>query len=283
MEGTAEYFGTHRWQDGRLTLAAMPPSLDESLGWGRVRLLQKAVAEHRALRFQQVIELPPTLHGDAESYAWDWAIVTLLDRHPRYQKRFRQLIADVRQPDFNDRFYQLFKPDWQELCEEWQVMTANIDYGYDVARSEIDFTPAQKSPPSATDPKTGDEKTPGDVAVAADRGWQNTGLRLEAGVAYHLIGSGRYQVAKTTKIWWCEPGGVSIRYYQGRPLGILLAAVRPDHPLAESASALTHPKVIGLEATVTPTQTGTLFLKINASAGELNDTAGELKVSVRRK
>jgi hypothetical protein len=283
MEGTAEYFGTHRWQDGRLTLAAMPPSLEESLGWGRVRLIQKAVAEHRVLRFQQVIDLPPTLHGDSESYAWYWAVTTLLDRHPRYQQRFRQLIADVRQPDFNERFYRLFKPDWQELCEEWQIMAANMDYGYDVARSAIDFTPGRKKPPSAAGIKTKDAETSGDVAVAADRGWQNTGLRLEAGVAYHCVASGRYQVAKTTKIWWCEPGGVSIRYYQGRPLGILLAAVRPDHPTAESASALAHPTAIGLEATLTPVQTGTLFLKINVSAGKLSDAAGELNVSVRRK
>ena len=295
MEGTAEYFGTHRWHDGRLTLAYMPPSLEESLGWGRVRLIQNAVAEHRALRFRKVIELRPTLHGDADSYAWCWAIVTLLDRHPRYQQRFRQLVSDVRQPDFDDRFYRLFEPDWQELCEEWQVMVANMDYGYDVARSAIDFTPAKKSPPSAGATKAEEKKSPhsaagaktagtsGDVAVAADHGWQNSGLRLKAGAAYHFIASGRYQVGKTTKIWWCEPGGVSIRYYQGRPLGILLAAVRPDHPPAESTTALVRPTVIGLEADFTPAQTGTLFFKINNSAGELSDNAGELKVSVRRK
>ena len=88
-------------------------------------------------------------------------------------------------------------------------------------------------------------------------------------------------MAKDPK-WQCEPGGVSIRYYQGRPLGILLAAVRPDHPPPDSASALLHPTVIGLGATLSPTETGTLFLKINHSAGELDDNAGELKVEVRR-
>ena len=34
--------------------------------------------------------------------------------------------------------------------------------------------------------------------------------------------------------------------------------------------------------TLSPTQTGTLFLKINDSPGELDDNAGELKVEVRR-
>jgi hypothetical protein len=34
--------------------------------------------------------------------------------------------------------------------------------------------------------------------------------------------------------------------------------------------------------TLSPTQTGTLFLKINDSSGELGDNAGELKLKVRR-
>ena len=118
--------------------------------------------------------------------------------------------------------------------------------------------------------------------MAADRGWQNSGLRLEAGVNYQLTATGRYQVAKNAKVWWCEPGGVSIRYYKGRPLGILLASVRPDHPAPGSTSALLHSTVVGLGTTLSPPQTGTLFLKINDSAGELDDNAGELKVEVRR-
>jgi hypothetical protein len=82
-------------------------------------------------------------------------------------------------------------------------------------------------------------------------------------------------------IWWSEPGGVSIRYYQGRPLGVLLVAVRPDHPPANSTTALIHPTVVGLGTTLSPSETGTLFLKINDSPGELDDNAGELKVEVR--
>ncbi len=39
--------------------------------------------------------------------------------------------------------------------------------------------------------------------------------------------------------------------------------------------------VVGLGTTLSPTETGTLFLKINDSAGELDDNSGELKVEVR--
>jgi hypothetical protein len=286
MEGLAELMSTHRWRDGRLTLGTMPRDREEVPEWGRIRIIQNAVAERRALRLKTVIEFPPSAHRETEPYAWCWAAATLLDRHPRYQKRFRQLGQYVRDSDFNQRFYKLFESDWQQLCEEWQLMVANMEYGYDVVRSAVDFTPGKPL-----------EKV-GTATIAADRGWQNSGLRLEGGQKYRLTASGRYQVAKssprplagegqgeredeTSKIWWCEPGGVTIRYYQGRPLGILLAAVRPDQPAAGSTSALLKPTVIGLGAALSPSESGTLFLKINDPAGELDDNVGELRVEVR--
>ena len=271
MEGMAEYLATHRFRDGRLALGYMPQNRDEVPEWGRIRIVQDAVAERRALRLKTVIEFPRTAHHETNPYAWCWAAATLLDRHPRYRQRFRQLPELAPRPDFNQQFYRLFKDDWEELCEEWQLMVANLEYGYDVARSAVDFTPGK---PLSTDGAS--------AIVAADRGWQNTGLRLEAGVPYRLTATGRYQVAKEPKIWWCEPGGVSIRYYRDRPLGVLLAAVRPDDPPSGRTSALLRPTVIGLGAALSPRETGTLFLKINDSPAELGDNAGELKVKVAR-
>ncbi len=239
MEGMAEYLGTYRWQDGVLTLGYMPPSRQESPGWGRVRTIQDLVAQRRAVKLKSIIDYPPAAFRQQESYAWCWAAVTLLNRHPSYRDRFRELIGHVRDADFNARFYRLFEPDWQELCEEWQLMVTGMEYGYDVARSAVDFTPGTVSPPFVVPASAGDA---GAVKIAADRGWQNTGLRLEAGKTYRLTATGRYQIAKEPKIWWCEPGGVSIRYYHGQPLGILLAAVRPDHPPPGSLSALARPR-----------------------------------------
>lgn len=299
MEGMAEYCGTHRLEDGRLKLGYMPRNRDEVPDWGRVWIIQDAVADGRTLSLDGVLDLPNTAHRTNEPYAWCWAAVTLLDRHPRYRDRFRLMIHHVRDRDFNARFRRLFADDWRELCEEWQLMAADMEYGYDVARCAVDFTPAKSSPLHL-------REGPGvrAVSVAADRGWQNSGLRLEAGKTYRLTASGRYQIAASSplaleessdkisphplgeepgvraKIWWCEPGGVSIRYYKGRPLGILLAAVRPDKP-AEGKSPLLNPTTIGLNATITPAETGTLFLKVNDSPGELHDNAGRLKVEVR--
>ena len=50
---------------------------------------------------------------------------------------------------------------------------------------------------------------------------------------------------------------------------------------AEGVSALLRPLAVGLGTTVNPERTGTLFLKINDSAAELDDNAGTLAVEVR--
>ncbi|MEN6405657.1 MAG: hypothetical protein ABFC77_04210 [Thermoguttaceae bacterium] len=283
MEGIAEYLATHRWQDGQLTMGYMPANRDEAPMWGRVRLIQDAAAERRRLTLPQVIEFPYDGRRENDFYAWCWAAASLLDRDPRYQQRFRQLIPLVARPDFNERFRRMFQSDWAELCEAWTLMTAEMQYGYDVARAAVDFTPGKILEKDAR------------VTIVADRGWQNTGLRLEKGKTYELTAAGRYEVANAApavdlshndsslkkKPWPCEPGGVSIRYYRGRPLGMLLAAVRPDRPADDGDSALLHPVAVGLGATLSPAESGTLFLKINDSPGELADNAGQLHVEVR--
>jgi len=295
MEGMAELLATHRWQNGRLTLNYLPAERDEVPYWGRIRIIKDAVAAGRPMHLKDVIAYPIQAHLETEPYAWCWAAAALLDRHPRYRDRFHQLSKLVAKPDFNQRFYALMGDDWEPLCEEWQLLVTNLEYGYDIARTAVDFTPGKPLPPAGAS-----------VTVAADRGWQNSGLRLEAGVEYQLRASGRYQVADKPQIWWCEPGGVSIRYYQGRPLGILLAAVRADPGLHAHASvgmppssaprsdghasvgmppssALLRPTVVGLEATLTPNDTGTLYLKTNDSPAELDDNAGQLKVEITRR
>jgi hypothetical protein len=266
-EGMAELLGTHRWQYGRLTLDYMPVSRDEVPLLGRVRLVQDAVAAHRAKHLQTILDFGPDAHRETEAYAWCWALAALLDKHPRYRERFRALSHCV-QGDLNREFHRLFAADQRQLAEEWQLFAVEMQYGYDFARCAIDFTPGA---PLAADGKL--------VRVAADRGWQNSGLRLQAGARYQLTASGRYQLASPPNTWWCEPGGVSIHYFRGWPLGILLAAVR-DPDRAEGTTGLVRPMVVGLGASLVPEESGTLYFKVNDSPGELYDNSGSLSVQV---
>ncbi len=268
-EGMAELMATHRLADGRLTLNIMPADREEVPQWGRIRLIKDAVAAKHAMRLAAILQYSGTAHLQVEPYAWCWAAAALLDRHPRYQKRFRLLADDVLRPDFNDRFRQAFAPDWEQLNEEWSLFVVGIEYGYDVPLAAVDFTPGRPLPAGGVM-----------VRVAAGRGWQNSMVRLEAGRGYRLAAAGRYQVGSLPKGLWCEPGGISIRYYQGRPLGLLLAAVRPEDTPATGPFALLHPMVVGTGLTLRPEHAGTVYFKVNDSAARLRDNSGRLDVQI---
>jgi hypothetical protein len=271
MEAVAELLGTHRLANGKLTLGYFPASPDEVPFWGRIKIVQDAVRAAHARSISEILAFPPNAHLQNETYGWCWAIAAFLDGHPRYRQRFRQLPGEVRSSDFNRRFLALFADDWHLLNVEWRAFVHELDYGYDFDRNAIELRPGE---PPGDSVKT--------VTVAADRGWQSTGLQLEEGVVYQLTATGRYQLAAEPKIWWCEPAGVTIRYHRGHPLGMLLAMVLPDEADDEGAS-WPRPTGVGASGEVVPDVRGTLYLRINDSPGELSDNAGSLKVSLQRK
>ena len=269
-EGMAEMLATHRLEDGQLTLNYMPASQSEVPSWGRIRIIQDAFAKSEGLRLRDVIEFSPTAHKEVGAYAWSWAAVVMFDRHPRYQERFRTLRKYLGESDFDGQFTKLFSPDFQVMADDWAAFIAGMEYGYDFSQTAIDYKPGVALPADGRS-----------VRVAADRGWQSSRIRLVAGTTYHLTASGRYQIGTKPSIWWSEPGGVSLRYYQGRPLGMLLAVVLPDKPGKNDLSALLRPIAVGADAMISPEKTGTLYLRINHSAAELRENAGELTVQVK--
>lgn len=270
-EGMAELMGTHRWQDGRLTLSYFPKNREEASHWGRVKIIRDEFQAQRGKTLLEVMQYGPRAHLQNEPYAWCWAATTFLDNHPDYREAFRQLRSQSgdRTNDFSSAFYQKLKADWPKIAEQWQLFVVEMDYGYDVAKAAVDYKPGSPLPPNGAD-----------VTIRADRGWQSTGIRLEAGKTYNITAAGRYQVGKLPKPWWCEPGGVTIRYYRGQPLGMLMGAVRADDGSGEKITRLALPQPIGLSRQISMKQSGTLYLRINEFSGALADNSGEVKVHV---
>ena len=155
-------------------------------------------------------------HIEVEPYGWCWAAAAFLENHPRYHERFRQLRYRAAAADFDGQVRELYAADWPELAEEWQVFARDLEYGYDLEREAIDFRPGRELPTGGAT-----------VEVAADRGWQSTGITLEAGKSYRLQAQGQYQVADEPRPWISEPAGVTVRYYRGQPLGALLGRGTP--------------------------------------------------------
>lgn len=273
LEGMAELLGCHRWQAGKLTIDYRIASREESPYWGRVKIIKDAVQAGTPLSLQEVLFMEQSEFLKTNAYGWAWAATAFFDGHPAYRDRFHKLQANVR--DRSKRFTQQFMdelaPDWSQVVEQWQLFLAEMDYGYDVERAAVSYL--KKVEPIPEDGIL--------FEIASDRGWQSSGLRVEAGQKLLIRAQGRYQVAKQPSPWWCEPDGVTIQYYRGKPLGALLVAVRDELKPLESTSPLVAPTIIGSRIELEFEGPGTLFFRINESPASLADNQGELKINIR--
>ncbi|MEX0818398.1 MAG: hypothetical protein WD070_02360 [Pirellulaceae bacterium] len=273
MEGTAELFGTHRWEDSLLKVRWFPQHKELTAMWGRIKVVQDNLRADRGLPIEDVLRYDKTAHLRVEPYAWCWAVAAFFDGHPVYREQFRELrkFAPDETFSFSQRFYDSLQDDWPSVARQWHVFIANLEYGFDVEREAIDPKPATSLPPDGAT-----------VTIAADRGWQSTGYQLEAGAQYKLEATGRYQLADQPKIWWCEPNGVTIRYHKGLPLGLLLGAIVDESAADGGAIPLVTPKPIGIGGEYPIEEGGTLYLRINDSPAELEDNAGSLEVRITK-
>jgi len=261
MEGIAELLATHRWGGGKLTLGIMPATKAELPYWGRVKIVKDELKDGRGLTLQQIMLFDAHAHLRQEPYGWCWAAAAFLDAHPLTQAAFRDLKLQVsdRSIDFSKKFLERLREQWPAIGQDWTLFVQECDYGYDFARAAVVYKPAQPLPASGTS-----------VVVDVARGWQASGVTVEAGKSYSISATGRYEVAKQPQVWPCEAGGVTIRYHAGRPLGMLLASI----DLRDFAE-------IGAAATLKPTRSGPLYFKINEATSGLADNSGTLSVSIR--
>ncbi len=269
-EGVAEYLATHQWNAGKLRIAYMPRTREEVPYWGRIRVLRREYAAGRPLMLGQIMRFTDQAPLKVDTYAWSWAVVAFLDGNLRYQKEFRKLKKHVRNDSafFTREFETALRPESRELDEEWQLFIANIDYGYDFRRNAVRYQNGVELPSGGRS-----------ITISTDWGWQSSGIRMEKGKKYLIRAKGRFRVQQHPENWWSEPGGITIEYANGLPLGVLLGNIRRDEPLPGAAS-LVHPIRIGLGRRVTAGGDGTLYFRINESAGGLSDNTGQITVTV---
>lgn len=269
MEGMAELCGTHAWDDEKneLTLASPPATRDAAPDWGRVRLVRDAADAGRLLPIDAVRKIDNRRLLATEEYAWVWALASFLDGHPGYRERFRKLPKWVNEADFEQRFDRLFRRDRRRLDQEWRLYAATLHYGHDLPREAIAFRDGQSLTP-------GQRRT---ATIAADHGWQSTGVAVAAGQAVRITATGQYVIAHEPDgaPWPCEPGGVTLAYQAGRPLGELLATVDAGR------GAFVSPKAVGLSGEFTPDAAGTLYLRVNDAPNSLAENEGELRATLR--
>ncbi len=262
MEGMAELLGTHRWRNGRLALRQMPADRNDVPMWGRIRLVQ----ESKAMSLPAVLTLGEGRTLSTDEYGWCWALCEFLDSHPRLGDQFRSMTKRINGRDFNKRFRRTYRRQWADLLFEWQAFVAALDYGYDTKRMAIVHRGALPVEEDAV------------IKIAADRGWQSTGWRLWAGKTYTITSEGRYEIDGESEPWPCEPGGVTLEYHDGLPLGMLVGLLRPVDE-RDSANP-SEPLALGLQASITLEVDAILYLRVNDWPDRLSDNEGTLRASI---
>jgi len=276
-EGIAEHLATHRLEhdaDGRprFVPTPLPARAADVPQLGRIEQLHRLGDATPSLA--GVLHTRGDGHGDIAAYAASWAAVTLLARHPAHATVFTAVERGPLDAVFNDRL--AAAPGWDGIraARDFDAFVQEVDYGFDFDRSAIDWSPGR--------PLTG----PARVAVAADRGWQNTGLVLEAGRMVTLAASGRVRVGEIPQaspaapiVIETEANGISLGWYRGRPLGRLLAGQWVDSP-ADGGRPRFVVVAEGSRGEFTAVTIGPLFLKLNEAPGNLADNEGSLDVEI---
>ncbi len=267
MEGMAELCGTHRFNDKNksVQLATFPTSRKETPHWGRVRLIRDQVARDNITSIRSLMRIDNRHALEVDAYAWLWALAKFLDTHPRYQERWRSLVAHVNDERFDERFWDLFEKDILQLTKEWQLYQKNLEYGHDIPREAIRFDSGV--------PISGKDKR---LKIAADQGWQPTGVLVEKGQTYRIDARGKYVVGQESdgKPWPSEANGISLSYYHGQPLGKLMAMIDSE------SSANLEPFPVGVHKIFKAKRTGTLYLRINDHPSRLAENRGSVAVRV---
>jgi len=268
-EGVAEYLATHRLDAaGRFVHTPLPARSADVEQLGRIEQIRDLRTTQRVPAVADVLAAPPAAHHDLAAYAASWAAFVMFAHHPDYASRFSDLERGPLGPDFNSRLAAVMGLSADRIARDFDAFTDDLDYGYDFARSAIDWSPGPTVDSGTT------------VRVDAGRGWQNAGISLAQGRRYDLRAQGRCVLGTSgdTTIE-TEPNGISLDWYRGRPLGRLLAAQWIAAP-ADGG----RPRFVtcgeGATTSLKAEVDGPLYLKVNEPPADFGDDEGAFEVEV---
>lgn len=282
-EGIAELLGTHQLVDGKLVMGVFPADKKLVEHWGRIRIIKDELAEGKSMSIPEIVNLQARDFLNVEAYAWSWALQTFGHRHPKFAPLFNQLRTEMylSTHGVSARFMRGYEANRLEFEIAWQVFLSQLDYGYDSSTETISNAPRNSAFGDAIETRQ----------LQVDRGWQSTGLRVPPDTNIEIAARSQFQLAEEpakrsgnkvlpSRPWISEPQGVTIEYYQQRPLGMLLAAV--VNPDTLDASSLARPTPIGRRGVINSGTGGVLYLRINERTDRMGDNKGKITVNMRK-
>lgn len=220
----------------------------------------------RSSRPQSVLDLVrgdrDSLTGDSwQNYAWRWALCHLLENNPNYTSRFRALGlamlngAGERAPirPFQDTFGAMLA----EIDFEYRFFLAHLDRGYRVDLCSWDWNRKFREPGGGASVGS---------RVAANLGWQPSGVIVAAGKQYDYSAGGTWQLGKSA-----EPTTADGKTDGA---GRLEGVVMHDFALSE-------PIPLSSYGTFTAVADGQLYLRCRDKWTELADNKGAVSVKIK--
>ena len=266
IEGMAEYLALNRHENGRFELGIIPNCPEEVPGFGRIQNIQKLVQGGNILIPEKIFHFIASDYKNVETYGWSWAMVVFLIHHPEYGKEMRKLPYLMMDQQMMSPFYEILKNKGNRFLFEWFHFIRSFDFSYNFQANEVEIHEGH----SFT------QKT--DLDLLANHSWQSSGLKLEKGQKYRIRAVGRFEIYDERGALPCEPNGITLRYYQGEPLGKLMGTVL----IEDNSSEVSMPEMtaIGSQVYFTPKASGTLYFRVNCSGAELTKNRGIFKVRV---
>jgi len=249
----------------------------ESENWGRVKQIIDERDSGTAMSLSDVLNIPPTAFLNVRYYAWSWAGCEFFAKHEKTKAEFAKLpgAAGLDSTAFNQQFSRSIQQHWVELERDWELFIDEMEYGYEIERGRL--TAAKP-----TGVRFGSRTSK--FRIASDRSWQITNVKIKKGERFRITGTGEFIVANAQmeRPWICQSNGITIRYHQGHPLGMLHAGIlnTDANTAKEQVRGLLDPLAIGFATEIVAPSDGILCLRINESPAYLDDNQGALEVTV---
>ena len=196
-------------------------------------------------------------------YAKWWAISWMLQANPNYRPLIDILKPLRRREEFMAAENTIRSQLGHRLETDWLLFAETAELGFDVARS---FPVHRNESAAASLPHT--------TKLLADRDWQDTGIRLQAGESVLVKCDGSFSLDEPADQWISEPQGISVDYVRGFPLGQVVAVL-----VAADGQTLTHRFSIGRETTIQATGDVEVWMQVNDSCASRDNNSGSVNVS----
>lgn len=276
MEGMADMHGTHYLNNGELKIGVIPRSIDQVARWGRLRMIDETLNRDQAPSMTEIFAYGNAREDHGVRYSWSWAATVFYTNHPKYGPMLKELYK--KGIDYSDSLTRSFREEldkeWKSVQVDWNGFISDLDFGYDLDRSRVVHFNGPLKPLVPSEPYG--------FSLATDRGWQSTGVSVDANRPVQISCSGDFQIKRTLSSkemeWRTGPNGITYQFYRGNPLGCVIACiVSPDDPETTKRWSTLR---VGSGGTIVPKKSGELFLKVNESSSGLWDNEGKVSAEI---